>query len=102
MIVLQSFTAIASSFDTHQLDIEHIQTEHSHADDSKILSDKDISDEHNVEDCHHCGHCSGGHLSWILVKNHSNTLNLTTSILIPYPENTPNGFIEATLRPPIF
>ena len=50
LIVLQSFVAIANSQEIHEIDIQHIQIEHSH----------------NVKDCHHCGHCHGFHTQWLV------------------------------------
>ncbi len=39
-IVLQSLTAVASSTsENHQIDIEHLQTQHDHADDRNALND---------------------------------------------------------------
>jgi len=101
MIVLQSFSAIAESSETHQLDVQHLQTEHSHADDGNIIKDNGSSNEHNTQDCHHCGHCSGSHLVWILEKDVSSPINLMSFDKTPYLNTTQKEFIEATLRPPI-
>ena len=66
-IVLQSFGAIANSQETHELDVQHLQTEHSHESDDQVV-DNDLStdNEHNVKDCHHCGHCHGFHTQWLV------------------------------------
>ena len=101
VIVLQSFSAIADASETHQLDVNHLQTEHSHSDDVNVSTDISSTTEHDIEDCHHCGHCSGSHLAWILVKDVSNLINLMSFEKTPYPFTTQKEFIEATLRPPI-
>ena len=69
-IVLQSLTAVVSATpENHQIDIEHLQIQHDHADDRNVSNDNVGDEQHNEKDCHHCGHCSGSHLSWILVSN---------------------------------
>tara|TARA_R110000796_G_scaffold122432_2_gene236795 strand:- start:170 stop:541 length:372 start_codon:yes stop_codon:yes gene_type:complete len=67
LIVLQSFVAIANSQEIHELDVQHIQIEHSHESDDQVV-DNDLStdNEHNVKDCHHCGHCHGFHTQWLV------------------------------------
>ncbi|MCF2849847.1 hypothetical protein NH514_15265 [Pseudoalteromonas sp. ACER1] len=80
-IVFQSFVAVSATLETHQLDVEHLQTIHDHEAEHSPQLDSDK--EHDIEDCHHCGHCSGNHTSWILVKaflpslplNHSHDFN---------------------------
>ena len=102
-IVLQSISSIASdTSENHQIDIEHLQTQHDHADDRNALNDNADDDEHNEKDCHHCGHCSGSHLSWILVSN-SNTTSKLLNIFnkTPYQVAQTNTYLEAILRPPI-
>jgi hypothetical protein len=100
MIVMQSFSAMAETSQTHQIDIEHLQTEHSHSEDANRL-DNNTTDEHETQDCHHCGHCSGSHLVWILVKNVSNSTNIMSYDKTPYPCTAQKEFSETTLRPPI-
>lgn len=67
LIVLQSFVAIANSQETHELDVQHIQIEHSHESDH-FVADKELptDNEHNAKDCHHCGHCHGFHTQWLV------------------------------------
>lgn len=73
-IVLQSLTAVVSATpENHQIDIEHLQIQHDHADDRNVSNDNVGDEQHNEKDCHHCGHCSGSHLSWILVSNSNTT-----------------------------
>lgn len=97
MIVLQSFSTIAETSKTHQLDVQHLQTEHSHSDDAS----NSVANEHDTQDCHHCGHCSGSHLVWIFVKDVSSPLHLMSFDKTPYLNTTQKEFSEATLRPPI-
>lgn len=67
LIVLQSFVAIANSQEIHEIDIQHIQIEHSHESD-RFVADKELptDNEHNAKDCHHCGHCHGFHIQWLV------------------------------------
>jgi len=83
--------------ESHQLDVEHLQTIHDHETDHS----PQLDNEHDIEDCHHCGHCSGNHTSWILVKaftpnpslNHSH--NFKKIALLPLVIST------RLYRPPI-
>ncbi|MBU2872145.1 hypothetical protein KO502_15815 [Colwellia sp. E2M01] len=101
-IVLQSLTVVASATnENHQLDIEHVQTQHDHHLDQTKSGKLIDAEGHDVDDCHHCGHCSGTHLTWILVKNiytHQAPPALNT---IPYDVIQSKEFSEAILRPPI-
>ncbi|GGI91410.1 hypothetical protein GCM10009332_30910 [Shewanella gelidii] len=76
-IALQSFVAVSASMETHQLDVEHLQTIHDH--ETEHTPQLDNANEHDIEDCHHCGHCSGNHTSWILVKSYSPSQSLNHS-----------------------
>ena len=67
VILLQSFVAMSASTTAHQLDIEHLKTEHVHTDDFQTHGTAD-NDTHDINDCHHCGHCSGNHTAWIVLK----------------------------------
>jgi len=101
-IVLQSFIAVSASFDTHQLDVAHLQTEHDHATDigSKLSADKNI-DEHNVNDCHHCGHCSGSHISWVSGKTVNAELSLFSLHSFQLSHAVPYRTLSSIYRPPI-
>ena len=101
-IVLQSLTAVASATsENHQFDLEHLQTQHDHESDSKAFDDNTDDSGHDIKDCHHCGHCSGSHLSWISVKNLNSASNLFSLNKIPYQFDQSKAFLEAILRPPI-
>ena len=101
-IVLQSLTAVVSATsENHQIDIEHLQTQHDHADDRNALNDNTDDEQHDVKDCHHCGHCSGSHLSWILICNSNTTGKLNIINKTPYQVSQTNTYLEAILRPPI-
>ncbi len=101
MVVLQSLSAIAGASETHQLDIQHLQTEHSHSDDANLVTEGSGTDNHNTQDCHHCGHCSGAHLAWIIAKDLPSGIDRKYVDKTPYQNTTEKEFIEATLRPPI-
>ena len=47
-IILQSFVAMGGADQSHQLDAEHIQTEHSHTLDHVELFDQDSENGHNM------------------------------------------------------
>jgi hypothetical protein len=100
-IALQSLVAVANSDENHQVDLQHLQTEHSHTLDNLALSD-DSSENHNITDCHHCGHCQGSHTQWLT----SEKISATTSKLLTlnqyfYRVHLDNGFTEELIRPPI-
>ena len=66
-IVLQSFNAVSALLYAHQVDAQHLETVHDHASDTKSVIEDQVTDagddDHNINDCHHCGHCSGSHFS---------------------------------------
>jgi hypothetical protein len=95
-IVLQSIVAVTATLETHQLDVEHLQTIHDHQTDH---SDNDK--EHDVDDCHHCGHCSGNHISWILVEAFAPSLSLNHSHNFNKVTLRPLGISNRLYRPPI-
>ncbi|MBA6372926.1 DUF2946 domain-containing protein [Colwellia sp. BRX8-4] len=101
-IALQSFVAVANSDNNHQLDAQHLQTEHSHEVDNQARLNATSDTEHNVKDCHHCGHCQGSHSQWFLTKKLTSTV---TKLLIPnqyfYLIDININFIEQLIRPPI-
>jgi len=100
--VLQSITAVASATSqSHQIDIEHLQTQHDHSDDLSNNAEEIGEDDHDIKDCHHCGHCSGSHLSWILISNSNSATKLYNNNLIPYQFDQTKEFLDAILRPPI-
>lgn len=98
--VLQTINAVSSATSqNHQLDIEHLQTQHDHKSDLKSL---DLDEEgHDIKDCHHCGHCNGSHFSWVLISNVNNSTKLFTNNNIPYQFDQTKEFLDAILRPPI-
>lgn len=101
-IVLQSISSIASATsENHQIDVEHLQTQHDHKDDRDILNENADDEPHDIKDCHHCGHCSGSHLSWILISNSNSATKLYNNNLIPYQFGQTKEFLDAILRPPI-
>ncbi|CAH9050548.1 hypothetical protein PSECIP111951_00214 [Pseudoalteromonas holothuriae] len=66
-IALQSVGVVAAATQVHQIDLEHLKTEHTHSL-LTMAQFEQVQDDHNIKDCHHCGHCSGSHLSWYINK----------------------------------
>ena len=113
-IALQSFVAVADSNKSHQVDAQHLQTEHSHSTDNHTdshaensadnhaLADTTGESEHHIEDCHHCGHCQGSHSQWLTAKK---AQQLTAKFLVSnqyfYLIQQNKSFIEELIRPPI-
>ncbi len=101
-IALQSFIAVANSDDNHQVDSQHLQTQHSHDLDNIEFFDGSSEDAHDIKDCHHCGHCQGSHTSWFVsVKNSENTAALLVFNQYFYHDHLDKSFIEELIRPPI-
>lgn len=101
-IALQSFVAVANSNENHQVDSQHLQTEHSHDADNSELFEESSEDDHNIKDCHHCGHCQGSHTSWFVTLTSSNS---TPKFLVFnqyfYHVHLDKSFTEELIRPPI-
>lgn len=101
-IVLQSFVAIANSQETHELDVQHIQTEHYHESDRQIVdSELPIEGEHSVEDCHHCGHCYGFHSQWLTQTKTSIDHDKLVAHQYLYSFQYANAYSENPIIPPI-
>jgi len=108
LILFQSLSAVANSLDFHTIGTQHLQHEHDHAEHDKRLSKtnaQDTSDDknkhHNPADCHHCGHCSGSHLSWILVSNSISSTKLHAINKVPFQPDKLKESLHTILRPPI-
>jgi len=101
-IALQSFVAVANSNDNHQIDSQHLQTEHSHDVDKVEIYNESSDDDHNINDCHHCGHCQGSHSSWFVTTS-SNNSTLKSLMLDQYfyHVHLDKSVIEELIRPPI-
>jgi ABC-type nickel/cobalt efflux system permease component RcnA len=101
-IALQSFVAVAESGNNHQVNAKHLQTEHSHKLDKNTVTDISNENGHNIEDCHHCGHCQGSHAQWLTSKK---SPQLTSKLLVInqyfYLTQLNKSFIEELIRPPI-
>lgn len=101
-IALQSFVAVANSDENHHVDVQHLQTEHSHDADNLALFDESPQDNHNIKDCHHCGHCQGTHTPWFLSQNQSNSISkFIVSNQYFYHTHPDKIFIKELIRPPI-
>jgi hypothetical protein len=102
LIAFQSYAAVADSEKIHLVDSQHIQTEHSHDIDGIELFDESFDSEHNIKDCHHCGHCQGAHTQW--VASSKSTLQTPEFIIANqyfYTTHLDKSFIEDLIRPPI-
>lgn len=66
--MLQSLSVVAVAKQSHQVDVQHIQTEHSHQLDN-LAEQSEFEEAHDVQDCHHCGHCHGAHAQWVFSKS---------------------------------
>jgi hypothetical protein len=105
-IVFQAMVAVADSMDMHVYDPQHAQTEHKHSDDNllqPVLGGENISNptEHDVTDCHHCGHCSGTHLNWLSGLINTPSPILTKNQIFDSPVAHLPGWTSELLRPPI-
>jgi len=101
-IALQSLVAVANSNTDHQLDSQHLQTENSHELDFTELAADTSESEHNVKDCHHCGHCQGSHTQWLSSKSTACiTEKFINSNQYHYLAHTDKSVIEQLIRPPI-
>jgi len=101
-IALQSCVAMANSDENHQVDYQHLQTEHSHDIDKPAFSTDASNDNHNSKDCHHCGHCQGSHTQWLTSKKNDLTpTNFQVTNLYLYSILIEKSFIEELIRPPI-
>jgi hypothetical protein len=101
-IALQSFTAVANVEQIHQVDIKHLQTQHSHDSDIDEFLNDASDNQHNSKDCHHCGHCQGSHSPWVMAKPLDNfPSDILVSQLYFYLTHPNNRFIEDPIRPPI-
>ena len=102
LIALQSYAAVANSNESHLVDSQHILTEHSHdLDDTNLLVESSDS-EHNIKDCHHCGHCQGAHTQW--VASNKSTLQTPEFIIVNqyfYTDYLDKSSTEELIRPPI-
>jgi len=101
-IALQSFVAVANSDENHQVDSQHLQTEHSHNLDKIALFDDSSENDHSIKDCHHCGHCQGSHTQWLTNEKMTDAApELITLNQYFYHVHLDRIFVEEHIRPPI-
>ncbi|WP_440056804.1 hypothetical protein ACSLBF_18170 (plasmid) [Pseudoalteromonas sp. T1lg65] len=91
--VVSLFTALQ---DFHQIDAQHLSTQHQHSDDHTINKDT-----HSSEDCHHCGHCSGTHLNLALLKADEAPVSDSQGEHYLEPQKKRLLRVESHHRPPI-
>lgn len=117
LILFQSFSTVAKSFDYHAIDAEHLSEVHEHQpnDNNKITklttpqnanvpANSDIAlvtdNSHNPADCHHCGHCNGTHSQWL---EHNETValdNVVTADAFYFLSIIVEAPLSQLLRPP--
>lgn len=100
MIALQSLFAVLANTEVHQVDVQHLQTVHDHANDNVTHVDTANTDGHEVNDCHHCGHCNGGHTVWLVVKGLQNLSAFHRPHYLML-NSTPFSLSSSIYRPPI-
>lgn len=101
VIALQSLGTAVAAQSSHQVDSQHLQTEHSHDQDTRSSALQSDGDSHDISDCHHCGHCSGSHLTWL--ASHLSELNIAANGAQPWHLLAPpeQQRAEPNYRPPI-
>lgn len=99
-IALQSFFTVLNAQEIHQIENEHIQIEHSHENDFQVTADNS-GDEHQIDDCHHCGHCHGSHSQWVATNQLDSIAQNNNEQSLPYLVFSNNGHLDNPLRPPI-
>lgn len=123
LILLQSFSAVANSLDFHATDPQHLVEVHQHSDDNHVddvdekpfypfvkkTSTADDFDNtknaatsyHNPNDCHHCGHCNGTHIQWVVQHTLQSNRMAQQSHQFYYLRTTIDAPVSQLLRPPI-
>ncbi|RRS07966.1 hypothetical protein EAG18_14305 [Pseudoalteromonas sp. J010] len=96
LVSVQSVNLFASEASLHQIEIAHLQQPHDHAEDASMENK-----EHHTQDCHHCGHCSGTHLTIVIVKSPIALSVYTHSEAYSQAPAKVRTFVEQTHRPPI-
>ncbi|MFC3034756.1 hypothetical protein ACFOEE_19810 [Pseudoalteromonas fenneropenaei] len=100
-LLLQAGLTLADTQVVHQLESSHLQIEHAHQLDVTVGSQLLDESGHHIKDCHHCGHCSGSHLSWLVLKS----VMPSASRHLVAAGRVPSSFIAISLtpelRPPI-
>ena len=123
LILLQSFSAVANSLEFHAIDPQHLEEVHQHSDDNNIgdvdekplyqflKKNDDANDDnstknatashHNPTDCHHCGHCNGTHIQWVIQHALQSDPLAQQSHQFYYLRTTVDAPVNQLLRPPI-
>lgn len=103
-IVFQSVVGIVNAQDIHQVDRQHVQSEHFHAQDDiaanttgSLSSDSD----HNSADCHHCGHCHGSHAQWVVSPFVNDVFHKKNDARFRHTLSINDGYSSDMMRPPI-
>ncbi|MBQ4835941.1 MULTISPECIES: hypothetical protein [Pseudoalteromonas] len=102
VIALQSVSSVASLSDLHLVDAQHLQTTHLHQHNERVTTVVEFDEHgHAIQDCHHCGHCSGSHTSWVTVQPSTNTILKTSLSTFTVPDAQIRKRVESKYKPPI-
>jgi len=102
VVAFQSIAAMADSNTVHQITESHLQTEHDHHLDTKnTVNSASEADGHHIKDCHHCGHCSGTHISWVNSSISPSLDEGLTTHNFNWIKHQSKGYYAPLLRPPI-
>ncbi|OCQ19820.1 hypothetical protein A7985_18080 [Pseudoalteromonas luteoviolacea] len=103
VVALQSVSSVASLSELNLVDARHLQTNHAHQHDEQVTTTVKLDEHgHAVQDCHHCGHCTGSHTSWVSVESVSNASLDTSGPIFCVTDRRVRKRVESTFRPPIY
>jgi len=128
LILLQSFSAVANSLDFHATDPQHLVEVHQHSDNNNVADVDSLDREpfhrfmkkpndandfnnvsdaknvttsyHNPTDCHHCGHCNGTHIQWVVQHTLQSNHVAQQSHQFYYLRTAIDAPVNQLLRPP--
>ncbi|WP_152614474.1 DUF2946 domain-containing protein [Pseudoalteromonas luteoviolacea] len=103
VIALQPVSFVTSLSDVHLVDIKHLQSTHSHQFDLQVTNTIELDEHgHAIQDCHHCGHCSGGHTSWLSRYWQEVVTLMPSYVVINTPDTRIRRRAESKYKPPIY
>ncbi|WP_145925034.1 hypothetical protein [Pseudoalteromonas luteoviolacea] len=103
VIALQSVSFVASLSDVHLVDVKHLQSTHSHQHDLQVTNTVELDEHgHAIQDCHHCGHCSGSHTSWLNRHWQEDATLMTSLVVVNTPDTRIRRRAESKYKPPIY
>ncbi|MCF2856191.1 hypothetical protein L1286_01780 [Pseudoalteromonas sp. SMS1] len=102
VVALQSVLSVASISEFHPVDAKHLQSSHTHQHDEQISTSVKFDEHgHAVQDCHHCGHCSGSHTSWVSFETQTHSSLDISFAIFSAPDRQVRKRIESKFKPPI-